>query len=107
MLQNNEYGLEKYISDASWGKFIAMIKYKAEEEATYAIAVNPRGTSQKCSNCGTIVKKDLYVRVHNCHNCGIKLNRDYNSSLNKLRLGTNLLENTYGVVLQSHRLLRW
>lgn len=91
MIQDNTYKLNKYISDASWGKFIAMIKYKAEEEATYAIAVNPRGTSQTCSNCGTIVKKDLYVRVHKCHNCNISLNRDYNASLNILRLGTNLL----------------
>ncbi|HAN75515.1 MAG TPA: transposase, partial [Planktothrix sp. UBA8402] len=34
-----------------------------------AIPVAPHYTSQKCSNCGVIVKKSLSTRTHIC-NCG-------------------------------------
>jgi putative transposase len=81
--------LPKHIHDASWGKFIAMIKYKAEEAGTYAIAVNPKNTSQKCSGCGTLIPKDLYERTHSCHICGLSVHRDYNSALNILASGTD------------------
>jgi len=88
-----QYGnLAKSIGDCSWGRFIAMIAYKSAESAKYAIAVDPRGTSQLCSNCGSTVPKKLSDRIHNCHSCDIVLDRDLNSSINILRLGTSLQE---------------
>jgi len=45
-------GLNKSIYDAGWGKFTAMIRYKVESTGSYAIAVNPRNTSQRCSGSG-------------------------------------------------------
>lgn len=89
MIVDNKFDFQKSIHDASWGKFIAMIKYKAEDAGTYAIAVNPKGTSQKCSGCGTLVKKDLYERTHSCPVCGLCVHRDYNSALNILASGTD------------------
>lgn len=80
----------KSIHDAGWGKFIEMIKYKAESAGTYAISVNPKNTSQMCSDCGTIVKKEIYQRSHDCPVCGLSLHRDLNASINILRLGTDL-----------------
>ncbi len=93
MIEDNKYNLQKHISDASWGKFIFMLKYKAESAGTYCIAVNPKGTTQKCSKCGTIVPKSLYVRLHNCTNCGFVADRDVNAALNIHRLGISLVDN--------------
>jgi hypothetical protein len=40
------------------------LSYKAESAGTLLIKVDPRDTSQMCSNCGSIVKKTLSKRVH-------------------------------------------
>jgi putative transposase len=91
MLKDNKYNLEKHILDAGWGKFISMINYKAEEAGSYAIAINPKNTSQKCSRCGTFVKKELGTRWHDCPVCSLSIHRDYNSSLSILTSGTEAL----------------
>ena len=49
------------------------------------VAVNPAYTSQKCSNCGTHVKKSLSMRTHVCQ-CGFILDRDWNAAINILKL---------------------
>jgi len=46
--------------------------------------VNCRGTSQECSGCGSIVRKELSVRTHDGPTCGIILKRDLNAALNIL-----------------------
>jgi len=84
-MQSN-HRLAKSIGDASWNMFINATKFKAEEAGSKVVLVNPRGTSQKCSNCGLTVKKDLSVRIHKCE-CGLVLDRDLNASINILRLG--------------------
>ncbi|BAZ20608.1 transposase [Kalymmatonema gypsitolerans NIES-4073] len=52
---------------------------------TTVAAVNPRMTSQKCSDCGAIVKKSLSTRTHKCA-CGCELQRDVNAAINILNL---------------------
>jgi len=89
MLQNGF--LAKSISDVAWSQFANILSQKAEEAARQFIAINPRGTSQTCSQCGTIVKKDLSVRWHQCPTCNVRLHRDYNASLNILALGLQSL----------------
>lgn len=79
----------KSIHDAGWGKFIEMIKYKAESAGTYTISVNPYHTSQICSNCGTLVKKEIHQRSHDCPVCGLSLHRDHNAAINILKSGTD------------------
>ena len=88
MMQGN---LAKSIGDCSWGKFLRYISYKAENAGKYAIAVDPRGTSQICSNCGTKVSKSLSDRIHNCPLCHVVLDRDLNSALLISRLGLSRL----------------
>lgn len=78
MVQNHY--LAKSISDAGWGQFLDFLEYN--------------GTSQRCSNCGTIVPKTLKVRIHRCPNCGLVIPRDYNSALDILRLGRSLWDIT-------------
>lgn len=84
--------LSKSISDAAWKIFIQCLQYKAESAGKWAIGVDPRGTSQKCSDCQTVVRKELKDRIHNCPNCGIVLDRDHNAALNVKRLGLSQIE---------------
>jgi putative transposase len=72
--------------DAGFGLFRQMIEYKAEEAGTQIVAVNPSNTTQACSRCGSIVPKDVSVRVHTCHHCGLVLDRDVNAARNILCL---------------------
>ncbi len=58
--------LAKSIMDAAWGMFLFFVTYKAESAGRHAIAVDPRGTSQECPQCGAIKKKSLNERVHQC-----------------------------------------
>lgn len=83
--------LAKHIIDAAWGKLIWQISYKAESAGRYAVAVDPRGTSQRCSGCNKTVKKLLADREHSCPKCGLVLGRDHNAARNILRLGESLV----------------
>ena len=83
--------LNKSIADVAWSQFAQQLFFKAEDAGRKVIAVEPRGTSQICSQCGTIVKKDLSTRWHKCPVCGLSIHRDENSSLNILRLGMQSL----------------
>jgi putative transposase len=74
----------KSIMDAAWGQFTSQLEYKAEEAGSQFAKVNPRGTSQDCSQCGQTVPKDLSVRVHRCPDCGLVLDRDVNAARNIL-----------------------
>jgi putative transposase len=64
--------LARYISDASWNKFIQLLSYKAESAGKTVVRVNPRGTSQE-------------------YNHGECIDRDYNASLNILQRGLKKL----------------
>ncbi len=79
-------GLNKSIQDAGWDMFVGMCIYKAECAGRTVLQVNPKYTSQICSGCGTVRKKDLSERWHSC-GCGTELDRDHNAALNILRLG--------------------
>ena len=54
------------------------------------VRVNPKNTSQECSECGKTVKKTLAVRTHKCPHCGLVLDRDVNSARNILLKGIGL-----------------
>jgi putative transposase len=82
--------LAKSITDASWGQFLRILCHKVEETGGQTVAVNPNGTSQRCSDCGSLVPKSLGVRVHVCPVCGISLPRDLNAARNIVRLGLSL-----------------
>lgn len=78
--------LAKSVHDAGWRMFIEKIAYKAANAGRHFFRVNPRGTTQICSGCGSHVPKDLSQRVHSC-SCGLQLGRDHNAAINILRLG--------------------
>jgi putative transposase len=89
MLQN--HCLAKSISDAAWSQLALFTQYKAENAGRECVLVDPHNTSKKCSRCGTLVEKNLSVRVHDCPVCGLKIDRDENAAINILALGLESL----------------
>lgn len=87
MLRNGK--LSRVAHDVSLGLFYQFLDYKAIEAGVRVVKVNPHNTSQTCSQCGTIVEKDLSVRVHHCPHCGFTADRDVNAALNILSLAVN------------------
>jgi putative transposase len=93
MLKNHR--LSRAIADAAWGGFLATLRHKAERAGVTVVEVNARGTSQRCSGCGRVVKETLAERWHAC-DCGVSLHRDHNATREILALarmepaGTNM-----------------
>jgi putative transposase len=77
--------LAKSINDAGWYQFRKWLEHFGVKFGKITVAVNPTYTSQKCSNCATLVKKSLSTRTHVCQ-CGFILDRDWNAALNILKL---------------------
>lgn len=67
--------LGKHSLDKGLGQFLnQVLPWVCFTRGVYYSKVDPNGTSQTCPDCGARVKKDLSVRIHECHECGsIKL----------------------------------
>jgi putative transposase len=85
--------LAKAISDAGWGKFCTMLKYKAEFDGkTYLEIDRFFPSSHLCSNTLLpIPKMDLSVRSFDCPHCGQRHDRDVNAAINIKNEGLRLL----------------
>lgn len=85
--------LAKAISDAGWGKFCTMLKYKAEFDGkTYLEVDRFFPSSHLCSSTLLqIPKMDLSVRAFDCPHCGQKHDRDVNAAINIRNEGLRLL----------------
>ncbi|MFN5513784.1 MAG: RNA-guided endonuclease InsQ/TnpB family protein [Cyanobacteriota bacterium] len=93
--QAAQSGRNKSIADAGWSQFIDILSVKAEKAGQKVVKVNPKGTSQHCSNCLGHVPKTLADRWHSCPHCGTELDRDTNSAIliKKVGLGIASLKN--------------
>lgn len=75
--------LAKSIQDASWGTFVKLLKYKANEKGKVVVEVDRYYPSTKtCSNCGNKEIIPLHLRTFECSRCQFKVHRDYNASIN-------------------------
>lgn len=86
MMANHK--LAKSISDVSFYEFRRMLEYKASyNDRNIIIADKFYPSSKACSRCGNI-KSDLTLkdRIYICEACGLKIDRDYNASLNLHKL---------------------
>lgn len=88
-------GLTKSLLDNGLGQLLQFIETKATVTGGEFIRVNPKYTSQECSNCGTLVKKALSQRTHTCPNCGYVGDRDVNAAKVILSRGLNLFNKNY------------
>jgi putative transposase len=85
--------LAKSISDAGWGMFCTMLKYKAEAEGKVYLEVGRFfPSSHLCSNTLlSLPKMDLSVREFNCAHCGKRHDRDINAAINIRNEGLRIL----------------
>ena len=79
--QNATFCCETFLH-VSWSQLTNFVSYKVEEAGRRVEFVNPKNTSQECSNCGRIVKKPLSQRTHKCPFCGFVMDRDQNAAIN-------------------------
>lgn len=84
--------LAKSVLDAAWGQFITILEAVAVKCGVRVVKVNPHGTSQDCSGCGTKVPKTLSVRTHECPKCGLVMDRDENAAVNILNRAIEQLQ---------------
>ena len=85
MMKNKN--LSKQIAEQGWREFRTMLEYKAENNGCKIITADRWfPSSQICSCCGNVLQgKDkikLSQRVYHCHECGNKIDRDYNAAVN-------------------------
>ena len=85
--------MTKGYNDVKLGDLRRRIRDKALSAGRAIIFVDPKGTSQTCSCCGEIVKKDLSVRMHVCPVCGLKIDRDVNAARNILARALSAVPN--------------
>ena len=85
MIRNKN--LSKHIAEQGWREFRTMLEYKAEKNDCKIITADQWfPSSQICSCCGNVLqgkdKLKLSQRVYHCHECGNKIDRDYNAAVN-------------------------
>lgn len=69
--------LGKHCLDAGWGQFFQILEQCCRKRGVFFRSVDSKKTSQICPNCLTQTgKKELSERVHHCHYCGYKTDRD-------------------------------
>lgn len=93
------------ISDVGWGSFQRMLEYKADLYGKKYIEIDKRNTTQRCSNCGSIMghngypKLTLKDREWDCPICKVHHIRDYNAAKNILEKGIAKLEEEKYLIL--------
>ena len=85
---------DRYVS-VSWSFYDLEQKliYKAKQNQSSIIKVDPRYTSQCCPCCGHVEKSNRNKKIHlfACKNCGYKSNDDRIGAMNLYRMGINYL----------------
>jgi putative transposase len=102
MIKNHR--LAKSIADAAWNQLATYTRYKAASAGRVYVEVDPRSTSQRCSHCHGVVKKDLSMRMHQCPSCGLEIDRDLNAALNILAVG---LHSIGSQPVEAHAVQTW
>lgn len=81
-------GLNRNILNQGWSMFTDMLQYKTIWYGKQLIKVDPKYTSQTCSNCQHIDKNSRISQSNFvCTNCNHQINADLNASINILNKG--------------------
>jgi len=85
-------GLNKSILDQGWGEFRRQLEYKLAWQGGVLIKVDPKYSSQKCSNCHFVSRQNRQDQAHfHCQQCHYKANADINAAKNILAAGHAVL----------------
>ena len=85
-------GLNKSILDQGWGMMVDMLEYKQHWQGGLLIKVNPRYTSQTCSECQHIAVDNRQTQSKfECVKCMYVANADFNAARNILAAGHAVL----------------
>lgn len=88
-------GLNRTILDQGWGEFRRQLEYKQAWLGGWLITVNPKHTSQTCSECGHVAKENRKSQAEfHCVACGHENNADVNAATNILKRGFEYLAST-------------
>ncbi len=82
-------GLNRSILSQGWYSFETMLTYKLEERGGKVIKVDPKYTSQTCSDCGAVNSQSRKNQAtYECVECGFTKHADINAAINILRRST-------------------
>ena len=95
---------KKYLGNWTYYELQQFIEQKAKQYGIKVQYVNPRNTSQRCSNCGFISKENRPkgkkgASYFCCIECGYNVNADFNAALNiaraePIKKGRTIFENS-------------
>ena len=94
--KKNESKQRRALLDVALSEFLEILDWMGCKYSCEVTKVPPEYTSQMCSRCGSIVKKDLSVRIHSCPHCGLVIDRDINAAINILNRGNKVPGGTTG-----------
>lgn len=77
-------GLNRSISEQTWGIIKQQLTYKAEWAGRELVVVDPKFTSQRCSGCGVVSADNRRRKRYDCAECGMAEDADVNAAKNIL-----------------------
>lgn len=87
--------LAKAIADSGWHIFLTELQHTASKRGKTCVLVDPKNTTQTCSNCGYVCRCDTRIALGTeewyCPQCGTYHIRDHNASINIREVGLTLL----------------
>ncbi len=89
--QSIKVGLNRAISNAAWGELKMKVRVMAAKSGVIVHEVNPRHTSQKCSECGYVSSTNRDKERFVCEECGFAADADIQASVNILNRGLDEL----------------
>ena len=77
-------GLNRSITEQTWGLLRTQLAYKAEWASRELVVVDPKFTSQRCSGCGAVSAEHRQRKRYDCAECGMTEDADVNAARNIL-----------------------
>ena len=77
-------GLNRSITEQTWGLIRSQLAYKAEWAGRELVVVDPKFTSQRCSECGVVSAEHRQRKRYDCAECGMTEDADVNAARNIL-----------------------
>ena len=77
-------GLNRSITEQTWGMIRLQLNYKAEWAGRTLMTVDPKFTSQRCSGCGVVSAEHRQRKRYDCAGCGMTEDADVNAARNIL-----------------------